>query len=147
MATQFLHILLTWTKCLFDCDKDLRRRTHGRNGRPQRERGCLGNVFEYHSSNSSSSWSGCDQNLRFVKNHFWSSLKKLFKGTEKLIKNQTEIIGLSMIDYEEYKWSTTRLLRDKIYQISNAETYVFSDSVLCLGGRKENLNGKRFESY
>ena len=24
-----------------------------------------------------------DQNLRFVKNHFWSSLKKLFKETEK----------------------------------------------------------------
>ena len=23
-----------------------------------------------------------DQNLRFVKNHFWSSLKKLFKGTK-----------------------------------------------------------------
>ena len=24
-----------------------------------------------------------DQNLRLVKNHFWSSLKKLFKETEK----------------------------------------------------------------
>ena len=27
-----------------------------------------------------------DQNLRFVKNHFWSSVKKLFKETEKLIE-------------------------------------------------------------
>ena len=33
-----------------------------------------------------------DQNLRFAENHFWSSLKKLFKETEKMIKNQTEIM-------------------------------------------------------
>ena len=32
-----------------------------------------------------------DRNLRSVKNQFWSSLKKLFKETENLIKNQTEI--------------------------------------------------------
>ena len=32
-----------------------------------------------------------DRNLGSVKNQFWSSLKKLFKGTEKLIRNQTEI--------------------------------------------------------
>ena len=37
-----------------------------------------------------------DQNLRFIKNHFWSSLLKLFKENEKLIKNQTEIIGVHM---------------------------------------------------
>ena len=46
-----------------------------------------------------------------------------------------------MIDYEEYKWSATKLLCDKFYQISNAKTYVFADSVLCLGGaKKKNLN-------
>ena len=32
-----------------------------------------------------------DRNFRSVKNQFWSSLKKLFKETENLIKNQTEI--------------------------------------------------------
>ena len=31
-----------------------------------------------------------DQNLRSAENHFWSSLKKLFEETEKLIKNQTD---------------------------------------------------------
>ena len=41
-----------------------------------------------------------DQNLRIVQNHFWSSLKKLFKETENVIKNQKEITGVSMIDYE-----------------------------------------------
>ena len=53
-----------------------------------------------------------DQNLRFVKNHFRSSLKKLFKETEKMIKNQTEIIGVSMIGYGDYTWSATSLLCD-----------------------------------
>ena len=63
-----------------------------------------------------------DQKLQFVKDHFWISLKKLFKETEKLIKNQTEIDGVSLIDYEEYTWSATSLLCDRIYQISNAKT-------------------------
>ena len=82
-----------------------------------------------------------DQNLRFVKNHFWSSFyKKLFKETEKLIKNQTEIIGVSLIDYGDYTWSATSLLCDRILQISNAKTHVFTDSVLCLGGFKEHPN-------
>ena len=77
-----------------------------------------------------------DQNLRFAKNHFWSS----FKETENLIKDQKEITGVSMIDYKEYTRSATSLLRDRIHQISNAKTYVFADSVLCLGGVKENPN-------
>ena len=44
----------------------------------------------------------CYQNLRSVTNHLWSSLKKFFKETEKLIKNRTEIIGVSMTDYGEH---------------------------------------------
>ena len=51
-----------------------------------------------------------DQNLRFVKNHFGSSLKKLCQETENLIKNQTAIIGVSMIDYGDHTWSATSLL-------------------------------------
>ena len=77
-----------------------------------------------------------DQYLRFVKNHFWSSLKKLFEETEKLIKNQTEITGVSMIDYEEHTWSATSLVCDRIHQISKAKTNVFANSVLCLGDTK-----------
>ena len=29
---------------------------------------------------------------------------------------------------------------ERIHQISNAKTYVFADSILCLGGLKENPN-------
>ena len=45
-----------------------------------------------------------------------------------------------MIDCEEHTWSATSLLCDRIHQISNDKTYVFADSVLCLGGIKENPN-------
>ena len=75
-----------------------------------------------------------DQNLRFVKNQFWTSMKKLFKETEKLIKDQKENTGESMIDHKDYTWSATGLLCARIHQISNANTYVFADSVLSLGG-------------
>ena len=61
-----------------------------------------------------------DQNSRPVENHFWSSLKKLFKETEKMIKDQTEINGVTTIDCKEYTWSATSLLCDRIHQISNA---------------------------
>ena len=71
---------------------------------------------------------------------FLGFFEKLFKETEKLIKNHTEIIGVSIIDYGDYTWSATRLLCDRIHQISNAKTYDFADSVLCLGGIKENPN-------
>ena len=43
----------------------------------------LGNVYEYHLQGAVHLGQDYDQNLRFVKNHFWSSLKKLFKETEK----------------------------------------------------------------
>ena len=44
-----------------------------------------------------------DQDLRFVKNHFWSSVKKFIKESVKLIKNQTEIIGVyHWIDHKDY---------------------------------------------
>ena len=88
----FLHILgsrVFHEQSLIDCEKDLRSWTQGRNGRPRRERGYLVNVQEYHSSSSSSSWSGLW--LRFAKKHLWSSLHKFFKETENLIKNQTKI--------------------------------------------------------
>ena len=76
-----------------------------------------------------------------VKNHFWSSLKKLFKETEKMIKNQAEIIGVSMIDYGDYTWSATSLLCDRIHQFSNAKTYVFADSVLSGRNKREPERG------
>ena len=52
---------------------------------------------------------------------------------EKLIKDQTEISGLTTIDYKEPTWRSTTLPCDQAIVITNAQTYVFADSVLCLG--------------
>ena len=40
---------------------------------------------------------------------------------------------MTTIDHKELTWSSTGLLCDKVLEISNAKTYVFADSVLCLG--------------
>ena len=90
------------------------------------------------------------RNSRLIKNHLWKSVRKLFEETEKLIKNQIEISGLTTIDYKEHTWSATSLLCDKANQITNAKTWVFAGSVLCLGSiidepieawEEQNLNG------
>ena len=79
----------------------------------------------------------CAEKLRFIKNHLWKSVKQLFKEPDKLIKNQTEISGLTAIDYKEHTWSATSLLCDEAYQITNVETYVFADSKVCLGSMRD----------
>ena len=60
------------------------------------------------------------------------SVKQLFHVTEKLIKDQTEISGLTTIDFKEL-----RSLCDKAIEIMNAKTYVFADSLLCLGSMSD----------
>ena len=40
---------------------------------------------------------------------------------------------LTTIGYEQHTWSSTTLPSDKTIEITNAQTHVFSDSVLCLG--------------
>ena len=54
--------------------------------------------------------------------------------TERLITDQTEITGLTTTDWQQPMWRETTLLTDIAVQFATAKTYVFSDSVLCLGG-------------
>ena len=74
------------------------------------------------------------ENLRSTKNQPKKSLRQLFQVTERLITDQTEIIGLTTIDWQQPMWRETTLLTDRAVQFATAKTYVFSDSVLCLGG-------------
>ena len=53
------------------------------------------------------------QNLRFTKNHILKSVNQLFQVTERLIKDQTEINGLTTIDYEHPSWRSTTPQCDK----------------------------------
>ena len=60
-------------------------------------------------------------------------LKQLFQEPGKLIRDQTEITGIPVI-WQQQMWPRTTLLTDKEVQFATAKTFVFSESVLCLGG-------------
>ena len=78
-------------------------------------------------------------NLRFAKNHLWSAAEQLFNETGKLIRDQTEITGVTTIDFKELTWRSTSLLCSRAYQITNAKTYIFSNSVLCVWEKWEMI--------
>ena len=144
VATQFLHIL--WSRVLhgeglFDCERDLRSRTY-REMKDLKLNAAIWRMFMNTTLQAAVHLGqNYDQNLRFVKNHFWSSLKKLFKETENFDQEP-----------ERDHWCTNDWLRrahmerDKlaVWQYSSdlecQDTYVFADSVLCLRDIKENPN-------
>ena len=66
------------------------------------------------------------------------TVKHMFDVSSKLVREQTEIPGISLIDWKENSWKRTTLLTDRAVQLSTAEAYVISDSVLCLGRISEN---------
>ena len=74
------------------------------------------------------------EDVRSTKNPSKKSLRLLFQVTRKLITAQTEITGITTIDWQQLRWRETTLLTDKAVQFETAKTCVFSDSVLCLGG-------------
>ena len=61
------------------------------------------------------------ENLRPTKNHPLKYLRQLFQVTERLITDQTEITGLTTIDWQQPT--------DRAVQFASAKTYIFSDSV------------------
>ena len=70
---------------------------------------------------------------RYVKSHFWNRVGQLFKETEKLISEETDITGVNTINFTELTWMSTSLLCSRAYQTAKAKAYVFSVSVLCVG--------------
>ena len=60
-------------------------------------------------------------------------MKQLFDLTKKLVSEQTEIHGTSVINWQNKSWKKTTLLNDLAVQLSTARVYVFSDSMLCMG--------------
>ena len=73
------------------------------------------------------------ENLGFTKNQLLKSVKQLFQVTEQLIEDQKEISNLTTIDNKEPTWSATSLLCGRAFEITNAKTCIFADSVLCVG--------------
>ena len=74
------------------------------------------------------------ENLHSIKNQPKRKLKQFFNATEKLIRDQKEMTGIPVIDWQQFVWQRTILLTDKAVQFATAKTYVFSKSVLCMGG-------------
>ena len=77
-------------------------------------------------------------NLRFVKNHLWKSVEQVFSETGRLFRDQTDITGVTTIDFQQLTWRSTRLLCSRAYQITNAKSYIFSDSVFCVGKMRDD---------
>ena len=73
-----------------------------------------------------------------TKNQPQRTVKQLFDVTRKLIKEQKEIQGISMIDWQQSSWKRTTLLSVRAVRLSQAKAYEFSDSVLCMGRISEN---------
>ena len=57
---------------------------------------------------------------------------------KRLISDQSEILGPKTP--KETTWRSTSLLCERAYQITNAEVYIFSDSVLCVGEMGDDPN-------
>ena len=73
------------------------------------------------------------ENLHSTQNQSQRTVKQLFDVTKKLVSEQTEIHGISLIDWQEKSWKRTILFSDRAIQLSTAKVYVFSDSVLSMG--------------
>ena len=60
------------------------------------------------------------------------TVKHLFDVTRKLVRDQTEIQGISLIIWQEHSWKRTTLLNHRAVRLSKAKAHVFSDSVSCM---------------
>ena len=76
------------------------------------------------------------EHLSTTKNMDFDQIKHLFDTSRKLIMDQDqEMYGIPMIDGNTIPWVRSSLLNDRAVELSTAKVYVFSDSVLCPGGR------------
>ena len=69
-------------------------------------------------------------NLHATKNQQQRTVKQLLDVRSKLVREQTDIQGISLL--ARNSWKRTTLLTDRAVQLSTAKAYVFSDSVLCM---------------
>ena len=73
------------------------------------------------------------ENLLSTKNQPQRTVKQFFDVTKKLVRDQKEVQGISVVNWQQSSWKRTTLLTDQAVQLSTAKTYIFSDSVLCMG--------------
>ena len=59
--------------------------------------------------------------LRSTKNHSKKSLRQLCQVNERFITDQTEITGLTTIDWQQPVWRETTLLTDRAVQLATSK--------------------------
>ena len=77
------------------------------------------------------------ENLHSTKNQPQRTVKQLFDVTKKLVRDQKEIQGIFVINFQTSSWKKTTLLTERAVQLSTTKTRI-SDSVLCMGRMSEN---------
>ena len=97
------------------------------------EYGYLGQISEYQSSSSHFILDKTMTRIYIMWRIIFGTVWDLFHETEKLISEHEEITGVSTKDFHDATWMSTSLLCEKASRITNATTYVFSDSVHCVG--------------
>ena len=103
-----------------------------RDDRPRDEFGATENVYVSDVGCSGSSWQRLSGWCKFYPKSTTTNDKQLFDVTKKLNTDQTEIQGVSMMDWHQRSWQRATLSADKKVQLSTGKVYVFSDSVLCV---------------
>ena len=120
------------TEAVFSTVREINRREHDDPTDDMDVNMALGSIF-LNATLRAAGHLGQDHeaNLRYVKNHLWSSVGQFSNETGKPISEQQEITGVSTVKFQDSTWMSTRLLCRKAYQISNAKAYFLSDPVLC----------------
>ena len=66
------------------------------------------------------------ENLHSIKNQPKRTLKQLFNVTEKLIRDQKNISGIPVINWQQLVWQRRTVHTDNAVQFATAKTYVIS---------------------
>ena len=94
----------------------------------------MGYFYVCHASSCSSSWTRLFAKPTIYQESTFEVRGTIFWTTEKLIKYQVGVTGLSKIDRKQPTWRESSLLCDRAVHFMKSQTYVFAYSVLRLGG-------------
>ena len=123
------HILRNSTRIATETWSQARRQ----NGRPRCEFFDLEKVYVCHLECLSSSWKRSLGEFTFYQKSATTNSKTIVRCDKEVITDLKENQGVSMIDWHQRSWKRTALLTDREVRLSTSKTYVFSDSVLCMG--------------
>ena len=91
-------------------------------------------IYVCHFSSCSSSWTRLFPKPAIYQESTFEVCEEIVSDNWKVDQGSGEITGLSTIDWNQPMWTESSLLCDRAVRIVKSKTFVFADSVLCLGG-------------